>query len=286
MNSKGSSLAPLFLTGVAAAVVAEMAFGLLLYEFPGFLSALTLVAGVELAALATGLAARPEEGARGGRWRWFFAVGTVLIAGFAAVAWSFEVDLMASGTTRGYSLAALAALPMYGCGLVISGLPVARGQSAGVPAVAGAALGVGLTGTVLLVRLQPFGVYLFAVFCLAVAAFITAGQVAYETREAIRAVKEARRREAELAQAGLAQAEQPLIPVTPSAADENELVMTPADLAPADPAPEPGLEPDTGPLVKSPQLAPTEAEDEARPNSDPTAADPIPATPDPEAPRP
>ena len=207
MTNKGSSLVPLFMVGVAAAVVGEMAFGLLLYESPGFLAALTLIAGVELAALATGLAARPEEGARGGRWRWFFAVGTVLIAGFGSVAWSFEADLMASWTTRGYSLAALGALPMYGCGMVIAGLPVARGRSAGVPVVAGAAVGVALTGTVLLVRLQPFGVYLFAVFCLAVAAFITAGQVAMETREAVRAVEEARR-QAEMALAEQAAAEQ------------------------------------------------------------------------------
>lgn len=151
-------MVPLFMVGVATAVIAEMALGLLLYESPGFLSAVTLIVGVELAAFATGLAAHPEDGERGGRWRWFFAVGMVLIAGFASVAWSFEADLLVSWNTRGYSLAALAALPLYGCGLVMAGLPSTTGRSAGVPVVTGAVVGVALMGTVLLARLQPFGV--------------------------------------------------------------------------------------------------------------------------------
>ncbi len=171
----------LFLVGVAIAVGAEMTLGLLVHTGPGLLRAITVIVAVQLGALSTGLSTRPLVPARPGRWRWFLAVGAYLIAGTAALSWSFEVDLLESWATRGGSLALLAALPMYGAGVAVGAVPDDGLGGRGAPVLFGATAGVLLMGGVLFQRLEPLGVYLVGVLCLAMAALRT-GLAALATR--------------------------------------------------------------------------------------------------------
>ena len=232
MVRHGSGAVPLFLIGMATATAAEMVLGLLTYSAPGLLNAITVTVGVQLGALAAGVGTRPPTGRRGGRWRWFVALGAFLIAGFGSLAWSLQVDFSTSWTTRGLSLGAMAAMPMYACGLLISAVPVGRDRSAGFPLLLGATTGVVLFGLVLFPRLQPFGVYLFGVLCISMAAFVTAGQVAVEARRVVKQVRE----EMSAPRGGVgdhaADTATPQLVVTLAEAVPGETILSPADLAP------------------------------------------------------
>lgn len=163
-----------FLVGVAVALASELAAGLLLYASDGFLQALTLVLGVGLAALGLGLAAPAPERPRGGalRRRWLFALVAYAAAAVVSAAWSLGDGLAGSAMSRGVALALLEALPLYAAGGLLAGLDAGPGGRVGAAAVLGAALGVVLQGTVLLVRLQPTSVYLLGVVLLSTAALV------------------------------------------------------------------------------------------------------------------
>ncbi len=150
--------APL-LVGTSAAIAAEVAIGILLYAGPGLMRSLTTVLAVEGGALAVGLWQAPPSGAQiveRLRRRWLFCLAAFVGASFFGLSWSVVQDLGGGPAGQGLGLAVLAALPLYGCGLVLGGMAaVARDDSAGGlpgpgPAAAlGAALGFVITGTLL-----------------------------------------------------------------------------------------------------------------------------------------
>lgn len=178
MRGIRSARAAAFLVGLAGALAAELAAGLLLYAADGFLEAVTLVLAVGLGALGTGLVIgrvgdRSPAALRGLRRRWLLALLAFGAAGAVSMSWSLELDPPSSPLGRGMALALLEAFPLYTVGLVLGGIggtvPAAR---AGGWAALGAAAGVVLQGTVLLTRLQPFSVHLLGVVLLSAAALL------------------------------------------------------------------------------------------------------------------
>lgn len=166
---------PPFIVGLAAAVAAELAAGLLLYATPGFLRSLTLVLGVQLGSLALGLwtvpAARDEALTESLRRRWLLAL--VAFAGGSGVsaAWSLRQGLAGDALSRGLGLALLAGLPLYACGALLGAMSAprrtwSRHALVGAPAVAGAALGAILAGYVLVAALLPVSIYAFCLVLL------------------------------------------------------------------------------------------------------------------------
>jgi hypothetical protein len=151
--------APLFVVGISAAVAAEVAVALLLYSGPGFTRSLTTLLTVEALALAAGLRfpALPPEAVDGLRRRWLLALMSFLAATVFGTAWTLVPDMGSGRAAQGLGLALLAALPLYACGALFSGLAgeyrEAEGRSrdhgtASVSAL-GAALGFALTGFLL-----------------------------------------------------------------------------------------------------------------------------------------
>lgn len=174
---------PPFLVGFVAATCAELAGGLLLYSGRGFLRALTLLLAVELGGLACGLwvggsgsAVDPEERARR---RWLFClVAFTAAAGFAA-AWQMVNGTAASFATRGLGLALLAGLPLYAAGAVLGALgriregdPGRRTTRIGAVAASGGAVGVLVTGLLLLSVLRPVSILLLCVVLVSAAALL------------------------------------------------------------------------------------------------------------------
>ncbi len=174
---------PPFLLGMGTAVSAEMALGLLLYSAEGFFPALTLILMIELAALTAGVATRPASPDTSRTWRWMIAAGSLFIAGTAALFWSVARDVPGGAAPRGIVLAVFAALPMYGFGLVLSGLRThlrgadgrrwpGRPRPIGGAILLGATLGVLIFGQVLLPRFTPLSVYMFSLLCVASSAML------------------------------------------------------------------------------------------------------------------
>lgn len=169
-----------FLVGVAAAVTAELALGLLLYTSPGFLPALTVVLAVETGAFACGLAGAPGSPEASRSWRWLACAGSLFLAGVAALLWNVT-DQAPEGWPGGMALTLFAALPMYTFGLALAGMAPPRFRSAlvreqrsiGAPAALGFTAGILLFGLLLFPRgLTPVSVYMFSMLCVALAAMI------------------------------------------------------------------------------------------------------------------
>lgn len=178
---------PPFFLGLGCAVAAEMAHGLLLYSTEGFLEALTIVLAVQFGAFGIGVATRPASDAKSRTWRWLIGAGGLAIAGAAAFVWSIANGVADVPGARGTTLVVFGALPMYGFGLVFGGLRThlrgedgrmwpGRHRAAAAPAFTGAAIGVILVGVVLLPRLTPLSIYMFALLCLASAAMVEGGR--------------------------------------------------------------------------------------------------------------
>jgi len=174
---------PPFLVGMGCAVAAEMALGLLLYSSSGLFPALTLVVMVELGALTAGVVTRPSSPDASRSWRWLLSAGTLVVAGVAAFVWSVADQIPDALPSRGVTLAVFAALPMYGFGLVFSGLRThlrgadgrrwpGRRRPIGAAVLFGATVGVVVLGQVLLPRFTPLSVYLYALLCVASAAML------------------------------------------------------------------------------------------------------------------
>lgn len=156
---------PPFVVGAVAVGAAELSLSLLLYARAGFLRALTVLLGVQLASLAVGLATGPRRTAEGEwtaeaalslRWRWLLSVAALGVSAVVGGGWSLLGGLGGTATQRGVAVAALASLPLLTLGGVLGGLsersPHAR---VGAWATAGGAVGAGLLGTLLLTRLLP-----------------------------------------------------------------------------------------------------------------------------------
>ena len=164
--------APFFL-GMASAVVLEAGLGMLVYVSPGLLPALTVVLAVALGALGLGLALGPPRpwSPTGGRWRWFLALGALLVAAVSSLGWTFQGGVPQSGWERGLDLAVLVALPLYGLGACLAVvMDPGHGLGTMVVALLGGVAGVVVMGLVLIPRLEPASVYIFCVLCLSVAA--------------------------------------------------------------------------------------------------------------------
>lgn len=174
MNVHRLAWLPPFLVGAATAVAAEASVGLLLYAGQGFLRATTLLMATLLGALALGLWSSPRGDSdrmiAAVRRRWLMAL--VAYAGGAATAgaWSVLGGLASNGMSRGVGLALLAGGPLYGSGAVLGAIGSARwGRPSGVgaAAAAGAAVGVVLTGVVLVPSMLPVSMYVVGLTALA-----------------------------------------------------------------------------------------------------------------------
>ena len=108
--------------GMAVAVVVEAGMGLLLFVSPGLLPALTVILAVALGSLGLGLASRPAG--RGTlastRWRWFLAVGSLLVAAVVSLGWTFQGGAPQGVVSRGLHLAGLVAFPLYALGACLA----------------------------------------------------------------------------------------------------------------------------------------------------------------------
>lgn len=165
-------VSPFFL-GMAVAVVLEAGLGLLLFVSPGLLPALTVILAVAFGSLGLGLASRPAPGARPPttRWRWFLAVGSLLIAALIAVGWSFQGAMPETGLARGMHLAGLVAFPLYALGASLAtAVQPGDGTGSGAAASLGGMVGAVVMGVALVPRFEPVSVYLFCVLCLSAAA--------------------------------------------------------------------------------------------------------------------
>ena len=143
---------PPFTVGIAGAAAAEVALGLLLYVPGRFLSALTIILCVEMAALAAGLWNAPREADppwSGVRRAWFLLLITCVAGAVTATGWEVLGGLASSRLSRGLGLAFLGAFPLYGTGLVLGASGSDDGDwsvRTGVPAVMGAAVGFAMVG--------------------------------------------------------------------------------------------------------------------------------------------
>ncbi len=139
------------------------AIALLLYTGHGFLRTTGMLLGITIAALAAGVWAG-DDGSRSTRWRAFGLVAVLLVAAFYAAGWSSSPSLR--DTMYGGSLAVLLllALPSYATGSLLAGLERhgGSGQRPGVPALAGAAIGIFVVTTFLVPDIEAYSVFFAA----------------------------------------------------------------------------------------------------------------------------
>lgn len=164
---------PPFFLGIAVAVVTESGLGLLLFVSPGLLPALTVILAVALGSLGLGLASRPvaRPSRIGTRWRWFLAMGSLLVAAALSLGWSFQGGAPEGGVSRGIHLAGLVAFPLYALGACLAAVMHPRdGAGSAASASLGGMTGALTMGAFLVPGFEPVSLYLFCVLCLSVAA--------------------------------------------------------------------------------------------------------------------
>lgn len=150
---------PPFVIGASAAMAAEVAAAILLYEGLGLLRSLTTILAVEAGAFAAGLWNAPRDGediVERIRVRWLACLSAFLVAAIYGTAWSVVPWVGESRWAQGLGLALVGGLPLYAAGAVISGLSVAastdrggRLRGPGPAGAAGLAAGVILAGFLL-----------------------------------------------------------------------------------------------------------------------------------------
>lgn len=150
---------PPLLVGASAAIVAEVAMGMLIYAAEGFMRSLTTVLAVEVVALGVGLwsapAPHPELVDRLRR-RWMICMMSFMAATAFGVAWSLVPAVGSGPISQAIGLTLLAAAPLFTCGTVLGGMgsvvrtaPHGSMREPGAPAALGAGLGFVLTGFLL-----------------------------------------------------------------------------------------------------------------------------------------
>lgn len=167
---------PPFLAGVAGATALEVSAGLLLYTDGGFLPALTLILTVDTLAFALGvwLGTGSKEGSavEDLRWRWLFALVCFSGAALYSVGRQFLAGYAGTALSQGLGLALLGSLPLFALGSLLGAMsgmgsgPDGPPRSVGGPALAGAAAGFLLTGTVLAPGVEPVSAYLLCIVLL------------------------------------------------------------------------------------------------------------------------
>lgn len=145
---------PPFVVGASAAMAAEVAAAILLYDGLGLLRSITTIFAVEAGAFAAGLWNAPREGedlVERIRVRWLACLFAFLVAAIYGTLWSVTPWLGEGRWAQGLGLALVGGVPLYAAGTVISGLSLAaatdRGGRLRAPGPAGAA---GLAGGVIL----------------------------------------------------------------------------------------------------------------------------------------
>jgi hypothetical protein len=126
-------LLPPFVLGAVLSVSGSVAFGLLLFQGPGFASALAVVVAVPLAGFGFGLlqgARRLERRSQAEiRRRWLSVTLWVAMAAGFASAWEGFPGLGGGASAQGLGLALLGGLPFYSVGRLLGGMgPTSRGD--------------------------------------------------------------------------------------------------------------------------------------------------------------
>ena len=159
--------------GATLGAVASSGTALLLYTGQGFLRAAGLLVSSTLMAIAAGLwAGAPEPSAAAGRGRavrsrgrWLVLLTALIAGGLFAAFWSAREPLRELAWGGAVAVLLVLAFPAYAAGNLLSALHARdrgpRGALGAVAAaaIAGSAIGVLLAATVLIPRLDPFGVY-------------------------------------------------------------------------------------------------------------------------------
>ena len=161
MNGRAPRLGwvPPFVVGASAAIAAEVAAAILLYDGLGLLRSLTTILAVEAGAFGAGLWNAPDDRddlAERIRVRWVACLSAFLVAAIYGTAWSVTPWLGDGRWAQGLGLALVGGVPLYAAGAVISGLSVAaatdrggRLRAPGPAASTGVAAGVVLAGFLL-----------------------------------------------------------------------------------------------------------------------------------------
>lgn len=188
---------PPFLVGMSAAVAAEVALALLLYDGPGLTRSLTTVLVVEALALSLGLWAVPVSGrdaVEALRRRWLFCMVVFLGATLFSAFWSLIQRVGEGGLGQGIGLAAMGALPLYACGTVLAGMsaverehPVGRTERLAGAAALGAAVGFLATGLALPRILTPASLYLSCLVLLSAGGLVYGAALDRRLRVRVRA---------------------------------------------------------------------------------------------------
>ncbi len=187
---------PALLVGAAAATVAALTAGLLLYASEGFTRSLTLILTVEMMSLAVGLwtapvwpaastpgASNPDEefiddGVESLRRRWSLVLIAFAVAALYAGVWGFLQDYETTPLSQGLGLGLMGALPLFAVGGLLGRMvtwEARRGpdrRRVGTPAALGASLGFLGAGLYLIPRLTPLSILLLCLICLSAGALL------------------------------------------------------------------------------------------------------------------
>ena len=162
--------APPFLVGVALALGTQVAAGLLLYQGPGFLPALSVVLATSAGSLALGLASgsgtlRFRSPVEAVRRAWLLLLLAFTGAAFFSAGWEIFRGFGARSLAQGAGLALMVALPLYLGGRLLALLDPrhAGARAAGPPALVGAATGFVLLAHLFFPTLSPTAVILLCV---------------------------------------------------------------------------------------------------------------------------
>ena len=193
---------PPLLVGASAAVAAEVAVAVLLYEGPGFIRSLTVILGIEALALAGGAWSAPAPGpdlVDRLRNRWLLCLLAFLAAALFAGAWSMPIGLGADRLSQGLGLAILAGLPLYAASSVLGGIAVAartdhggRLRPPGGAAFIGVGLGVIVTGLLLPKAPMPASLLIGCLVMLSLGGMIYGGVLGARTEIDVRARRASR----------------------------------------------------------------------------------------------
>lgn len=183
--------------GASAAIAAEVALGILLYGGVGFMRSLTTILATEGFALAMGIWTAPGPGADlvdRLRRRWLFCLVAFLASASFGTAWSVMPGLGEGAVGQGLGLAILAALPLYGAGMVLGGMATAaetdpgeRLSGPGAAAATGAALGFILAGFLLPRAPMPGSLLVVCLVMLSAGGMIYGSVLGFRTELDVRA---------------------------------------------------------------------------------------------------
>lgn len=183
--------------GASAAMAAEVALGILLYGGVGFMRSLTTILATEGFALAVGIWTAPGPGADlidRLRRRWLFCLFSFLAAASFGTAWSLVPGLGEGAAGQGLGLAVLAALPLYGAGMVLGGMstaaetdPGGRLSGPGAAAATGAALGFILAGFLLPRAPMPGSLLVVCLVMLSAGGMVYGSVLGFRTELEVRA---------------------------------------------------------------------------------------------------